>query len=196
LSWLFCSAIVDALAVALALVHGAGRGFVVSPLLVVAPCVVAAAVGFSYGPSADPAYEIVLATPTSRVAALLARMAAVIAVNSALIAIAAAIRGGSAADFAWFPSMAAVSLLAAVVAARTRPVVGVGTGCALWLGAVLSVSELVPDPAAILWGPFAQVAYGCVAAVLLGVLVAWTIGERAFAVARTNPTRNGYLPWT
>ena len=195
LSWLLCSAIVSGLAVAASALPRTGAGFLLPPLLVVAPCLVAIAVGFSYGPSVDPLYEIVLATPASRGAALLARMSAAMAVNSALIAIAAASGGVGQAAFTWFPSMAAVSLVAAVVAARTRPLIGVATGCALWLAEVLSATELTRSPVATLWGPLSQIAYLCVAATLLGVLVNSTRRERGFALARTSASRNGPFPW-
>jgi hypothetical protein len=184
-SWLACSVVVISLAALVGGLHGSS-GNAVPPLLVLAPCVVAAAVAFCYGPRVDPLFELTQVTPASRTVALLARMGAVIGVNSVVIAVASGLAGGPVAAFAWFPSMAAVSLLSAVIAARTRPVVGVGAGLVIWTSAVLAVSSSGLRVTSALWGAPAQLCYG-VAALGCGVLlVHWIRHERVFLLPQAG----------
>ncbi|MGO9334612.1 MAG: hypothetical protein ACLQCU_11310 [Acidimicrobiales bacterium] len=186
-SWLACSVVVISLAALVGALHGRGDvGASVPPLLLLAPCVVAAAVAFCYGPRVDPLFELTQVTPASRTVALLARMGAVMAVNSVVIAVASGLSGGPGAALAWFPSMAAVSLLSAVVAARTRPVVGVGAGLVIWVSTVLAVSSAGLRATSALWGAPAQLCYG-VAALGLGVLlVHWIRHERVFLLPQAG----------
>ena len=184
-SWLACSVVVISLAALVGGLHGSS-GNAVPPLLVLAPCVVAAAVAFCYGPRVDPLFELTQVTPASRTVALLARMGAVIGVNSVVIAVASGLAGGPVAAFAWFPSMAAVSLLSAVIAARTRPVVGVGAGLVIWTSAVLAVSSSGLRVTSALWGAPAQLCYG-VAALGCGVLlVHWIRHARVFLLPQAG----------
>jgi len=152
----------------------------VAPLLVVAPLVGAGAVAFAFGPVADPAYEIVAATPMSAVLAILLRLSVVLAVNAAVVGVAVAAELTSGRShllaghaFSWLLPMASVALLAAVVGTRTQPVVGAATGMGAWLGVVIvAMSATNGFPA--LWTPAWQGAHAGVAAALLAVLV-WIV---------------------
>jgi hypothetical protein len=186
-SWMACSVVVISLAALVGAQHGRGAEAVsIPPLLVLVPCVVAAAVAFCYGPRVDSLFELTQVTPASRTVALFARMGAVIAVNSVVIAIASGLSGGPGAAVVWFPSMAAVSLLSAVIAARTRPVIGVGAGLVIWIGAVLAVSSTGAKVTSTLWGGPAQLCY-VVAALGCGtLLVHWVRHERVFLLPQTD----------
>ena len=172
-SWLLGSVAVVAVAVLVSI----AAPMRVAPLLVVAPLIGAGAIAFAYGPVADPAYEIVAATPASAVLAVLLRLSVVLAVNAAVVGLAVAVEltSGRAHPlaghaFAWLLPMASVSLLAAVVGTRTQPVIGAATGMGAWLGVVMvAMSATRGIPA--LWTPAWQYGHACVAAVLLGVLL-------------------------
>jgi hypothetical protein len=147
-----------------------------SGVLVVAPLVAAAAVAFAYGPVVDPAYEVVAATPTSPLRALMVRLAAVLVANSVLAAVIDLAVAGGGPPAGWLLPMTAAALLAVVVASRWTPVVGAAAGMGAWL-LVLGAWALSEQPAARLTGPGAQAAYAAVAAALLAVLVRSMAGD-------------------
>jgi hypothetical protein len=141
-----------------------------SAALVVAPLLAAAAVAFAYGPGADPAHEVVAASPLSPVRALLVRLAAVLVANSLLAAAVDLLLDGDGPPAGWLLPMTAAALLAVVVASRWTPAVGATAGMGGWL-LVLAAWKLSHQPAAWLTGPGAQTAYAAVTAALLVLLV-------------------------
>jgi hypothetical protein len=174
LGWLLANLLV-LLLVALPLAV-ASAGDWPSGVLVVAPLVAAAAVAFAYGPVVDPAHEVVAATPTSPLGALMVRLAAVLVANSVLAgAIDLAVPGGGPPG-GWLLPMTAAALLAVAVASRWTPVVGAAAGMGAWL-LVLGAWTLSDQPAARLTGPGAQAAYAAAAAGLLVLVVRSTTGE-------------------
>jgi hypothetical protein len=137
---------------------------------VVAPLLAAAAVAFAYGPGADPAHEVVAASPLSPVQALLVRLAAVLAANSLLAGAADLLLDGDGPPAGWLLPMTAAALLAVVVASRWMPAVGAAAGMGGWL-LVLAGWKLSHQPAAWLTGPGAQATYAAVTTALLVLLV-------------------------
>jgi hypothetical protein len=155
-----------------------------SGVLLVAPLVAAAAVAFAYGPSVDPAYEAVAATPLSPVRALLVRLAAVLVANTLLAGAVDLAFGDGGPHAGWLLPMTAVALLAALVASRWAPAVGAAAGMGAWL-LVLAGWKASHQPVAWLTGPSAQLAYAVVAAVLLVLLIrrmareGWALADQA-----------------
>ncbi|MDQ3956711.1 MAG: hypothetical protein M3273_00145 [Actinomycetota bacterium] len=165
------------------------RGDQISLVLLVAPLVAAAIVAFAYGPLADPAFEIVAASPLSPLLALLLRLAAVLTVTSALVFGANLAAGGSAGHAAWFLPMTFVALFAAAVALKTTPFAGAGAGMLAWSAAVFVSVALAADPARTLWGDAAQIAYGTGSALLLAGLLVSVARSGGFHVPRPIPRR-------
>jgi hypothetical protein len=166
--WLLASAGILALAAAGMLLGGPND---LSLVVLVAPVVAAALVAFAYGPASDAAYELVAATPLSPLLAVLLRLAVVLAGNSVLVFAADVVASGSdGLRLAWFFPMTFVALLAAAIALRTSPLLGAGTGMALWTAAVFATVSLSDSPAAVLWGGPAQTVYALGSACLLTVL--------------------------
>jgi hypothetical protein len=141
-----------------------------SAALVVAPLLAAAAVAFAYGPGADPAHEVVAASPLSPVQALLVRLAAVLVANSLLAGAVDLLLDGDGPPAGWLLPMTAAALLAVVVASRWTPAVGAAAGMGGWL-LVLAGWRVSDQPVAWLTGPGAQTAYAAVTAALLVLLV-------------------------
>jgi predicted anti-sigma-YlaC factor YlaD len=96
-----------------------------------APLVPVLAVAMSFGPHADPSWELAVSSPTSSVRLILLRSGAVIATAMPLSAIAGVIVPGSSLDsIAWLvPSLAGVALTLAL--ATWWPVTHAGAGVAL-----------------------------------------------------------------
>lgn len=163
---------------------GAAPTGALSPSLVVAPLVAAAAVAFAYGPGVDTAYDAVAVTPASPVRILLARLTAVLAVDALLVVSAGAAFGGGA-GVAWLLPMAGAALLAALVASRTHPGLGAAAGMAVWLAVLLGLRVLLGAPLEVLAGAGAQAVAAAVVAFLLAVLLhrsarsAWHGGRAA-----------------
>ena len=150
-AWLLASTAVIALGM---LLGWAARATAGTPALIVAPLVAAAVVAFAYGPAVDPAYEVVAVTPLSPTRGLLARLALVLTVNAVVVELADLAVPGPRANATWLLPMAAVALLAAVVAARSVPLVGAVTGAGAWLlvlaaanGGRVRLVELTTGPA-------------------------------------------------
>ena len=165
-AWLLASVAMVGLGLGLGWAAGATAG---TPALVVAPLVAAAVVAFAYGPAVDPAYEVVAVTPLSPARGLLARLALVLTVNAVVVAaVDLAIPGGAHAT--WLLPMAAVALLAALVAARTLPMVGAVSGAGTWLLVLGAVRGGRVPLAALGAGP-AQLGFAVAGALLLVLLV-------------------------
>jgi hypothetical protein len=141
-----------------------------SAALLVAPLLAAAAVAFAYGPGADPAHEVVAASPLSPVQALLVRLAAVLVANSLLAGAADLLLDGDGPPAGWLLPMTAAALLAVVVASRWTPAVGAAAAMGGWL-LVLAAWKVSDRPAGWLTGPGAQAAYAALTAALLVLLV-------------------------
>lgn len=185
--WLGASAGVLALAVAGMLV---GRPGELSLVVLVAPVLAAALVAFAYGPTSDPAYELVAATPLSPLLAVLLRLAVVLAANSALVLAADVVAsGGDGLRLVWFLPMTFVSLLAASIALRTSPLLGAGAGMALWSAAVFTTVSLARDPAGLLWGYEAQIGYALGSAAALTFLLLATARARGFVAGGSSERR-------
>lgn len=167
--WLLASAGTLALA---ALGMAAGDGTGISLVVLLAPVVAAALVAFAYGPMSDPAYELVAATPISPLLALLLRLAVVLSANSVLVLAADLVAGGPGLRPTWFLPMTFVALVAAGIGVRTSPLLGAGSGMALWSAAVFASMSLAEDPERLLWGLGAQVFYGVGSAAALAALCA------------------------
>lgn len=123
------------------------------PLLALAPIVAALSVAFLHHTEADPAWEVLAATPTSPGALVFARLTLITA------AIVAVMLGGSVAVSiatgemlgplvtVWLGPLLLLSALATVLAVRWTAVIGAGISLALWV-TVISVllKELAGDP--------------------------------------------------
>lgn len=185
--WLGASAGVLALAVAGMLV---GRPGELSLVVLVAPVLAAALVAFAYGPASDPAYELVAATPLSPLLAVLLRLGIVLAANSTLVLAADLLAsGGDGLRLVWFLPMTFVALLAASIALRTSPLLGAGAGMALWSAAVFTTVSLARDPASLLWGYGAQIAYALGSAAALAFLLLVTARAGGFVAGGSNDER-------
>lgn len=180
--WLLASAGTLALA-ALGMVAGAREDL--SLVVLLAPVVAAALVAFAYGPSSDPAYELVAATPMSPLLALLLRLAVVLSANSAIV-LAADLVTRAAVRPSWFLPMTFVALLAAGIGVRTSPLLGAGAGIASWSAAVFATVSLAENPAGVLWGFEAQVLYAVGSAAALAALCALVARSGGFVVARNE----------
>jgi hypothetical protein len=189
-AWLGGSTVVLALATLITILLVPTHARDVPALLVVVPALGAFAAAFASG-RADPAYEIVVATPLSRTTALLARLGAVLLANAVLCEVATLIAGSRLAPehrlrlysalsvgrgtlaFGWLLPMAAVALVAAAVSARWRPITGAAVGGGAWLVLVALTNWASSDPAGALWGTRAEIAYAG-AVLMLTVLLAWS----------------------
>jgi hypothetical protein len=140
-----------------------------SPILLVAPVMAAGLVAFAYGPSVDPAYEIVAATPLSPITALLARLTVVLLTNSLFVAAAELVTGSGHGTLAWFLPMTGVALFSLMIGIRTQPMVGAASGIALWSLIVLAAVTLSGTPGRLLWGLTAQAAYASMSLICLGL---------------------------
>lgn len=123
------------------------------PLLALAPIVAALSVAFLHHTEADPAWEVVAATPTSPGALVFARLTLVLGI------IVAVMLGGSLAVSVatgemlgplvavWLGPLLLLSALATVLAVRWTPVIGAGVSLTLWVTVISTlVKELAGDP--------------------------------------------------
>lgn len=179
--WLLSSAGTLVLAALGMLAGGDGGGM--SLVVLLAPVVAAALVAFAYGPSSDPAYELVAATPLSPLLALLLRLAVVLSANSVLVFAADAVAGGSGLRPTWFLPMTFVALVAAGTGVRTTPLLGAGVGMALWSAAVFATVSLSDEPGRLLYGFGAQVFYAVGSAAALAALCTVVARSGGFVIA-------------
>ena len=134
---------------------GSGRGMVL--FLTLAPLLPVAGVALSYGPAADPAYELTLAAPYSVLRLVLLRTVAVVTCTvalTALVALALADNGWRAV--AWLLPALALSAATLALSVRTSPTwasAAVGTA---WLCLVLVSQRSAQDE--LVFGPPGQVA--------------------------------------
>ena len=115
-------------------------------LLFLAPLLPVLGVTFAYGPGADPAYEITIATPKSGIRLVLVRTAVVLGVALAVLGSTSLLTPGpSALAFAWLlPSVAttACTLAAMTTVAPRRAAIGVTAG---WMAAVVVAGVIASD---------------------------------------------------
>lgn len=135
------------------------RDVELSLVLLIAPVLAGVLVAFAYGPAADPAHEIVVATPASPTLVFLVRFGSVLAVTSVLVGFADVVAGSSYGTIAWFFPMTFIALFSAVLAYRTVPLVGAAGGLALWTMGVFAATALSKEPAGVIWGSEAQLCY-------------------------------------
>ncbi|OXZ00111.1 zf-HC2 domain-containing protein [Streptomyces diastatochromogenes] len=131
---------------AMALGYGGGFPDARALLLAIAPVVPVAGVALSYGPHADPLYEVVAATPAGGLRLALTRTAAVLGVSLPLLTVAGLLlpASGAPAAAAWLLPGLALTLgslaLASFVGCRTASGVTAGG----WLCAVLAPVSAAP----------------------------------------------------
>ncbi|MEU5586837.1 zf-HC2 domain-containing protein [Streptomyces chrestomyceticus] len=137
-SWLIALLVVCAGAAVLG--YGAGFAGARPLLLALAPVLPVAGVAFSYGPRADPMYEIGAASPSGGLRLLLTRSAAVLGVSLPLLtAVSALLPGtpGLPAAPAWLLPGLALTLGALALGSYVRCRTAAGVVAAGWASAVL-----------------------------------------------------------
>ncbi|WP_333773522.1 zf-HC2 domain-containing protein [Streptomyces sp. IBSBF 3136] len=130
---------------AMALGYGGGFHGTRALLLAIAPVVPVAGVALSYGPHADPLYEVVAATPAGGLRLALTRTAVVLAVCLPLLTLTGLLlpASGAPAAAAWLLPGLALSLATLAMASFTGCRTAAGATAGGWLCAVLA-----PVPAA------------------------------------------------
>ncbi|MFD9092353.1 zf-HC2 domain-containing protein [Streptomyces collinus] len=130
---------------AMALGFGGGFHGARALLLAIAPVVPVAGVALSYGPHADPLYEVVAATPAGGLRLALTRTAVVLAVCLPLLTLTGLLlpASGAPAAAAWLLPGLALSLATLALASFTGCRTAAGATAGGWLCAVLA-----PVPAA------------------------------------------------
>ncbi|MGW4301686.1 zf-HC2 domain-containing protein [Streptomyces sp. NPDC004646] len=168
-----------------AMLLGLGGGFTQARvvLLAIAPVLPVAGVALSYGPHADPLYEITAATPGGGLRLALTRTAAVLAVSLPLLTLTGLLLPGSGAPAAaaWLLPGLALSLATLALASFTGCRTAAGVTAGGWLCAVLAplpgapagevTHQLAEQLSRCLDGAVAQGAWAA-AAVLGGALLA------------------------
>jgi len=118
-------------------------------LLLLAPLVPTFGVGLAYGPTADPAYEVTLATPLSGLRLVLTRALAVVGCSTVALGLAALLTPSTPAmAFAWLlPSLglSSATLAAMTYTSTRRATTIVGS---VWLLVVLTIRAGSEDPLA------------------------------------------------
>ncbi|MCS0604923.1 zf-HC2 domain-containing protein [Streptomyces sp. LP11] len=131
---------------ALALSHGAGLPGARALLLAVAPVLPVAGVALSYGPAADPLYEVTAATPGGGLRLALVRTVAVLAVSLPLLTLAGLLlpASGAPAAVAWLLPGLALTLGTLALASFTGCRTAAGLTGGGWLCAVLAPVSAAP----------------------------------------------------
>lgn len=172
---------------AVALGYGAGVTGARVLLLAVAPVVPVLGVALSYGPYADPLYEVTAATPRGGLRLLLTRTAAVLCVSLPLLTVAGLLLPGSGGPgaAAWLlPGLAltlvSVALTGPLGCRAATAVAGGGWLCAVLVPALTRAPSSAPTGGA----PLTRLA-GALSAVLGGPLAqgVWAAGAVLCAVA-------------
>jgi hypothetical protein len=161
LSWL--AAVVLTLLLATAAGHAAKALAVPILFLAVAPLLPLAGVALSFGPAADPTYELALVAPMHTFRMLLLRCAAVLTTSTALTGAASlALPGYGLVVLGWLVPALAVTLLSLALTPRLGPVaaaVWVGVG---WL-ALLAATVRLDTGGSALFAPAGQLALAATA---------------------------------
>jgi len=167
LGWLIASTVV--LVAGVLATHETGTPYVA----LCAPAIAAVGIAYAYGPGTDPAWELAGSMAVSDRMVLLVRALAVFGLNAVLGSVASAASGAAmAVTFGWLVPMTAVCALALAAATVARSAnVGVATGVAGWLIAVVSGQAAVGRLAAAVTDsrltlPYLTVAVGGAAVVL------------------------------
>ena len=143
-----------ALAVALGVIASARFGFqsnplFLIPLLILVPCLAVIAIGFIYNEDTDPAYEILLATPTPTAVLIFSRLTLALSLIVGL-----SFLGSLLLDFigvgqlshlvmAWLGPMLLLSGLTTVLVVNFGPFIATGISLTLWTATiVLLVTEI------------------------------------------------------
>ena len=123
------------------------------PLLGLIPIIAALGVTFLYGPTADPAFDVVLATPTPAGTLLFARLTLVLGILCSVATVGSVLL--STVDHiallpligAWLGPLLLLSALATVLALVWRPLVASGVTLAIWTATAMLVgAELTGRP--------------------------------------------------
>ncbi|GLW70148.1 hypothetical protein Kpho02_24470 [Kitasatospora phosalacinea] len=159
-------------------------------LLLVAPLVPVTGVALSYGPAADPMYELGLVMPVSSLRLVLLRSATVLLTSAVLGAVAAlAMPVQGLALFGWLAPSLAVVTLALALSAYLEAGIAAGVAGAVWVASVAWAGWGSTTRSALLTGP-AQAACVLVASVGAGLVAAqrhrfeqgsWRSGRRSTA---------------
>lgn len=143
-----------ALAVALGVIASARFGFqsnplFLIPLLILVPCLAVIAIGFIYNEDTDPAYEVLLATPTPTAVLIFSRLTLALSLIVGL-----SFLGSLLLDFigvgqlshlvmAWLGPMLLLSGLTTVLVVNFGPFIATGISLTLWTATiVLLVTEI------------------------------------------------------
>jgi hypothetical protein len=172
-SWYLATAV--AILIGLALTDAARPREGLFALLLLAPLVPVLGVALAYGPEADPAHEIALATPMRGLRLVATRAAAVLVFSTTWLLVASVLAPGwQPMAFAWL--LPALGLTTATVALMTvlAPRRAAAVSAVVWVVGVTWVRAAAADPLA---------AFGAVGQTMM-VLV--TIGALAVAVARRD----------
>ncbi|MFF8727302.1 zf-HC2 domain-containing protein [Streptomyces sp. NPDC015171] len=143
-AWL--PAVLGVAAAAPALSYGAGFPDVRALLLAVAPVLPVAGVALSYGPHADPLYEVTAATPGGGLRLALIRTVAVLAVSLPLLTLTGLLlpASGAPAAAAWLLPGLALALASLALASFVGCRAAAGLTGGGWLLAVLSPAAVAP----------------------------------------------------
>ncbi|MFF5335174.1 hypothetical protein [Streptomyces sp. NPDC013181] len=180
----WAAALLVVVGAAVALAYGAGPGGSARPvLLLVAPVLPVAGVGFSYGRSADPMHEIVATSPGGGLRLLLVRTAAVLGTAVAALALGWAVLPASAGGpgaLSWLLPGLALTLAALALGSYVGCRAGSAAVAAAWAVAVTVPGLANPHPALtdagdtaarLLSGPPAQGCWAAAAVLGAGLLV-------------------------
>lgn len=149
------------------------RGLVV--YLTLAPLLPVAGVALAYGPAADPAYELAVASPYSVLRLVLLRSVAVVASTIALTALGGLLLADSGwSAVAWLLPALALAGATLALATRTTPVWAAAAVGTTWLAVVLG-SLRRSDGESAVFGPTGQL----VALMVLAVAVVVLLGSRS-----------------
>ncbi len=179
LAWFMAVAFALGFAVLMARYGGVGGRFM---FLAVAPLIPLAGVTAAYGPLADPAYELALAAPVSKLRRLLLRAAAVLVSTVALMAFATPfLRGFGWLAAAWLLPSVALVVGSLALATMLLPGQAISATAVAWILCCLASSEVHGDPL-LLWRAGGQLAFALLAALAVAVVTlrrdAWRRGGR------------------
>ena len=143
-----------ALAVALGVIATARFGFqsnplLLTPLLILVPCIAVIAIGFIYSEETDPAYEVLLATPTPTAVLIFSRLTLALSLITgvsflgSLLLYFIGISQLNHLVMAWLGPMLLLSSLTTILVLYFGPFIATGISLTLWIATiVLLVTEI------------------------------------------------------